>query len=248
MTPAVTKLGWAVAVALALAAPPGAAADPAPDCPSVDQLVSAFDNVVFGSEIVGVAPRRTVWKWRQPLRVLIREFDERIDRNADAYNGSATFAKDGPDKDLRAVFSLHAEPFTVVARADSGIKTFTDLQGKRLNVSNPGSGARGTMITVMRALGWGASAFSEVHQLEASAQAEALCDDKVDVIVFTVGHPSETINRATSLCNTRLVNVEYPKIDAMIQSHRTIPRPAFWPASTRTTPGASGPSASARRW
>ena len=55
-----------------------------------------------------------------------------------AYNGTDQFADQGPNKDLRAVFSVHPEPFTVVARADSGIKTFKDLKGKRGNIGHPG--------------------------------------------------------------------------------------------------------------
>ncbi|MEX2407956.1 MAG: TAXI family TRAP transporter solute-binding subunit, partial [Rhodovibrionaceae bacterium] len=60
-----------------------------------------------------------------------------------SYHGeSETFADQGPFEDLRAVFSLHPEPFTVVARSDSGIKDFADLKGKRVNIGNPGSGQR----------------------------------------------------------------------------------------------------------
>jgi TRAP transporter TAXI family solute receptor len=62
-----------------------------------------------------------------------------------AYHGTSKFADAGPNKDLRAVFSVHPEPFTVVARLDSGIKDFMDLKGKRVNIGNPGSGQRGTM-------------------------------------------------------------------------------------------------------
>ncbi len=40
-----------------------------------------------------------------------------------AYNGTAKFKKQGAFKGLRAVFSVHAEPVTIVARKDSGIKT-----------------------------------------------------------------------------------------------------------------------------
>ncbi|GAL17584.1 TRAP transporter solute receptor TAXI family precursor [Vibrio maritimus] len=45
-----------------------------------------------------------------------------------AYNGTSKFEDAGAYKDLRAVFSIHPEPFTVVARADSGIETFEDLK------------------------------------------------------------------------------------------------------------------------
>ena len=70
-----------------------------------------------------------------------------------AYNGTAKFEEDGAFKDLRAVFSVHGEPFTVVARKDSGATKFSDLKGKRVNVGNPGSGQRATMGVVLDALG-----------------------------------------------------------------------------------------------
>ncbi len=71
-----------------------------------------------------------------------------------AYNGTSRSQENGPNGELRAVFSVHAEPFTVVARADSGISSFDDLRGKRVNIGNPGSGQRGTMEVVMAAKGW----------------------------------------------------------------------------------------------
>jgi TRAP transporter TAXI family solute receptor len=69
-----------------------------------------------------------------------------------AYNGTSQF--EGKQVgDLRAVFSVHGEPFTVVARADAGIGNFDDLFGKRVNVGNPGSGQRATMDVVLNAMG-----------------------------------------------------------------------------------------------
>src|SRR3546814_7933374 len=67
-----------------------------------------------------------------------------------AYNGTSpeTFPQ-GAFKELRAVFSVHPEPFTVVARKDANIETFEDLKGKRVNIGNPGSGQRGTMEVLM---------------------------------------------------------------------------------------------------
>ncbi|NVP01987.1 TAXI family TRAP transporter solute-binding subunit, partial [Photobacterium damselae subsp. damselae] len=58
------------------------------------------------------------------------------------YNGSSKFKEQGPYPKLRAVFSIHTEPFNIIARADSGIKTLADLKGKRVNIGNPGSGDR----------------------------------------------------------------------------------------------------------
>jgi TRAP transporter TAXI family solute receptor len=124
-----------------------------------------------------------------------------------AYNGSSSFEEQGANTDLRAVFSLHPEPFTVVARADAGITSFADLQGKRVNIGNPGSGQRNTMELVMETIGWTMDDFEVVSELQAGEQAQALCDNNIDAMVYTVGHPSGAIQEATTACDTVLVNV-----------------------------------------
>ena len=133
-----------------------------------------------------------------------------------AYNGTSRFEEQGPFEELRAVFSVHPEPFTVVARADSGIKTFADLQGKRVNIGNPGSGQRGTMEVVMEAMGWTNDTFALASELKASEQSQALCDNKIDAMVYTVGHPSGSISEATTSCDSVLVSVTGPEIEALI--------------------------------
>ncbi|MBF0289145.1 MAG: TAXI family TRAP transporter solute-binding subunit [SAR324 cluster bacterium] len=133
-----------------------------------------------------------------------------------AYHGTSKFKDNGANKDLRAVFSVHPEPFTVVARADSGIKTFMDLKGKRVNIGNPGSGQRGTMEVVMKALGWTKSDFALASELKSAEQSSALCDNKVDAIVFTVGHPSGSIKEATTSCDSVLVSVTGKAIDKLV--------------------------------
>ncbi len=136
-----------------------------------------------------------------------------------AYNGTSKFADKGPNKDLRAVFSVHPEPFTVVARADSGITNFMDLKGKRVNVGNPGSGQRGTMEVIMDKLGWTMDDFKLAAELKPAEQSQALCDNKIDAYVYTVGHPNGSIKEATTSCDAVLVNVDGPAIDALVEEN-----------------------------
>lgn len=136
-----------------------------------------------------------------------------------AWNGTSKFKEKGPNKDLRAVFSVHPEPFTVVARADSGIKNFEDLKGKRVNIGNPGSGQRGTMEVVMEKMGWTKDDFKLASELKSAEQSKALCDNKIDAIVFTVGHPSGSIKEATTSCDSVLVNVQGEVIDALVEEN-----------------------------
>ena len=136
-----------------------------------------------------------------------------------AVHGEGSLADAGPNPDLRSVFSIHPEPFTVVARADAGIANFEDLQGKRVNVGNPGSGQRDTMEVVMNAMGWTMDSFALASELQAAEQSQALCDNNIDAMVYTVGHPSGSIQEATTACDAVLVNVTGAAIDGLVAAN-----------------------------
>jgi TRAP transporter TAXI family solute receptor len=136
-----------------------------------------------------------------------------------AYNGTSSFEDDGAFEGLRAVFSVHPEPFTVVARADSGITSFDDLKGKRVNIGNPGSGQRGTMEVLMEAKGWTTDDFALATELKAAEQSAALCDNQIDAMVYTVGHPSGSIQEATTACDSVLVEVSGDAVDSLVNDN-----------------------------
>ncbi len=136
-----------------------------------------------------------------------------------AYYGSSKFRDRGAFKNLRSLFSLHPESFTVVARADANIKNLLDLKGKRVNIGNPGSGQRGTMEVLMDALGWTKSSFEQVSELKAAEQSSALCNNKIDAMVYIVGHPSGSIMEATTVCDTVLVNITGDVIDKLVEDN-----------------------------
>lgn len=136
-----------------------------------------------------------------------------------AYHGEDNFESDGPWEEMRAVFTMHGEPLTVVARADSGIEHISDFPGKRVNIGNPGSGQRNTMAVVMDAMGWDTDVFSLASQLDAAEQAAALSDNNIDAMVYVVGHPNGSIQEATTTIDARLVPVTGPEIDEIISAN-----------------------------
>jgi TRAP transporter TAXI family solute receptor len=136
-----------------------------------------------------------------------------------AYRGTDRFEKSGAFEGLRAVFSLHPEPFTVIARAGLGISDIDDLKGKRVNIGNKGSGQRATMEVVMSAKGWSYDDFEEVSELTSTDQSNALCSGAVDAIVMTVGHPSASIQHATTACQGVVVEVKGAAIDQLVKEH-----------------------------
>jgi len=136
-----------------------------------------------------------------------------------AYHGTSKFADAGPFEDLRAVFSVHPEPFTVVARADADVRDFDDLKGKRMNIGNPGSGQRGTIEVLMNKMGWTTDDFSLATELKASEQSQALCDNNIDAFVYTVGHPNGSIKEATTACDAVLVNVNNDAVHELVEEN-----------------------------
>ncbi len=133
-----------------------------------------------------------------------------------AYHGTNVFESSGANKNLRSVFSLYTEPFTVVARKQSGIKNFDDLAGKRVNIGNPGSGHRETMNILMRAKGWTIGSFAIASELSSAEQARALCNDEIDAFVFSVGYPSGSLKDAANSCDVVLVAINEPIVDKLI--------------------------------
>ena len=136
-----------------------------------------------------------------------------------AYEGVENFADAGPFTDMRAMFALHGEPLTIVARADANIKHVKDLKGKRFNIGNPGSGQRDTMDVVMNALGWTIRDFALASQLSASEQAAALGDNNIDAMVYVAGHPNGSIQEATTTVDSVIVAVDGEEIDGIIEEH-----------------------------
>ena len=139
------------------------------------------------------------------------------DVHFNAAKGVAMFQKDGPFKELRAVFALHPEPVTVVARKEANIKSFADFKGKRFNVGNPGSGTRSSLEELIGAMGWKLSDFSLASELKADEHGPALCDGKIDGFFYLVGHPSANIQDPTTVCGAKLISVTGPAVDKLVK-------------------------------
>lgn len=159
------------------------------------------------------------------------ELDMGVSQSDVQYNsvkGLANFKSAGPYAELRAVMSLHPEPFTVLARKEAGIKSFADLKGKKFNVGNPGSGTRASIEEMLVAMGWKMGDFALASELKADEHGAALCDGKIDGFFYGVGHPSANIQDPTTTCGAKLVSLTGPAIDKLVKekpyyAYATIP-------------------------
>ncbi|WP_299819121.1 TAXI family TRAP transporter solute-binding subunit [uncultured Roseibium sp.] len=136
-----------------------------------------------------------------------------------AYHGTSKFEDQGPFEKERSVFSVHPEPFTLIARKGSGITGFADIKGKKVNVGNAGSGQRATMEVVMDAFGMTMDDLALAAELKGSEMAQAICDGKIDAMIYTVGHPAAAITEAATTCDVEIVSVSGEPIEKLVSDN-----------------------------
>lgn len=115
-----------------------------------------------------------------------------------AVHGQAKWKKKGPQKDLRAVFSLHHESVCLVAAVDAGIETILDLEGQRVNLGLPGSGGYQNAINALESVGLNPRTDIFPEKIGAPKAPQHLQDNRIDAFFSTVGHPSEMLKEAVS--------------------------------------------------
>jgi len=107
-----------------------------------------------------------------------------------AFHGEGPFAAAGPDPSLRILIALYPEAFTVVARANTSIRDFQDLRGKRVGIGTIGVGYNFTRDVVLGFYGSTIPDPERVLEFAPAEQNQALCSNKVDAIIFEAGHPN----------------------------------------------------------
>ncbi len=138
-----------------------------------------------------------------------------------AYNGTVkkAFIDAGPYKELRAVFSVHPEPISIVARKDAGIKHISDLKNKRVNIGNAGSGTEATWNVVWKAMGMTNKDLKLASQMKSSETPGALCDNKIDAFFWLVGNPAALNKEATTTCEANFVELSGKEVDALVEKY-----------------------------
>ena len=120
------------------------------------------------------------------------------DRQYQAVKGIENWAEKGPQKDLRAVFSIHPETVDLIAAVDANINSLQDLKGKRVNIGNVGSGFRKNAIDALEANGLDYNKDFYAESLKAAEAPGLIQDGRLDAAFYTVGHPSGYYKEATS--------------------------------------------------
>jgi TRAP transporter TAXI family solute receptor len=125
-----------------------------------------------------------------------------------AYHGEGKF-EGKPVKKLRTLMTIYPELLTLVVRKDSGIKNIHDINGKRINIGNAGSGQRNTVeILFKESPKLGVDKLKAAEELRAAESPTALKDNLIDGYFYVVGHPSANIKDAANSVAIDLIPID----------------------------------------
>jgi TRAP transporter TAXI family solute receptor len=140
------------------------------------------------------------------------------DHQYQAVNGLGEWSESGSQTELRAIFSMYADAVTLVAGADTDIRSIEDLAGKRVDIGAPGSGTQSNAIDGIRAAGIDLRADIEVSQANVDDRLATFMGGEIDAFFYTVGHPNTEIKFATfSVRGARIISLN--NIDSMTSTN-----------------------------
>jgi TRAP transporter TAXI family solute receptor len=170
-----------------------------------------------GYTCVGRPTLGSVFNIKSIRRGLLKMGLAQSDQAWNAYKGRGEWGRK-PYEGLRSMFSVHPETVMLVTRADTGIKSVTDLRGKRVNIGNPGSGHRANAKDVLQIFGIEEGKDIITRGFDAQRAIDALTDKKIDALFYTVGNPWKggvTLAKRTQI---RMIPIDGPGIQQFVAS------------------------------
>ncbi len=135
-----------------------------------------------------------------------------------AYTGTGTMEGKEPATDLRTIAALFEEHIHLVALADSGINSVTDLKGKRVSLDEPGSGTYVDANLILEANGLTASDIT-AEALKGGAASEALRNGKIDAFFVVAGYPTGSLVELASAADIKLVPIDGDAAATLVEEY-----------------------------
>jgi TRAP transporter TAXI family solute receptor len=132
------------------------------------------------------------------------------DAAGDAATGKGAFS--GPQP-IRALARIYTNYTQVIARADAGIRTVTDMRGKRVSTGSPNSGTENIAQRLLRAAGLDPKADVHAQALSLPETVQAMKDGSLDVLFWSGGLPTGGI---TDLTTSQRDGVAFVALDDLL--------------------------------
>ena len=123
------------------------------------------------------------------------------------YNGTGVFEGKSKLDKLRFLASLYPEHIHVVLPKDSTVQSLQELEGKRIGVGLPASGAQVGALLILNAVGLEKNKNFTAEELNTSQSAERIQDGQLDAFLTVTGAPSSGIAQLASIAGLRLLSI-----------------------------------------
>jgi uncharacterized protein len=117
---------------------------------------------------------------------------------------------------LRSLFSLHAEPFQLLAQRSERIGSFFDLKGRKVNIGPKGTAQHEMLSELFKLHNLDERSFAQVLTLPPAQQIQALCEGDVEALGMLIGFPNSGFAKAMRDCDAQLVNADTEAIRRLI--------------------------------
>lgn len=124
-----------------------------------------------------------------------------------AMNGTEFF-KDNKITNIRGMAVLYPEYIQIAVPADSNIKSYADLKGKRVSVGPPGSGSEANTRELVDAAGMTYKDFANAAQLSDAEAAAAFKNHQIDAMEVTTGVPASAFQDIGTAMKIRVLPVD----------------------------------------
>jgi uncharacterized protein len=134
-----------------------------------------------------------------------------------ATNGTLMF--DGQKiESVSALGALYPETVQLVTLADSGIKTFADLKGKKVSVGAPGSGTYANAEQLLEIHGLTMDDI-EAQNLDFGESTDGIQSGQIDAAFITAGYPTGAVEALNATNGVYIVPVEADKAEELIAKY-----------------------------
>ncbi|MDR1649569.1 MAG: TAXI family TRAP transporter solute-binding subunit, partial [Synergistaceae bacterium] len=137
-----------------------------------------------------------------------------------------------PVKNLRMIASLYPEHVQCVTAKASGVKTISDLKGKRVSVGAPGSGVADSLSAILPVANI-KYADMDTDFLDFANTAERIQDGQLDAGFVLAGYPTAAIMALAAQKEIDLVSFEDDLLDRLVKEYPFFTKDVI-PAGTYT--------------
>ena len=133
-----------------------------------------------------------------------------------AYQGTSTFKKEGPNKSLRAVFALEADPLALLVRNESDIRSFDELKDKFVSFGYTRSLQHRIMNDYLAVKGWSNGSFKEVRPMSDNRQVRQICEGKLEAILLLSSSLTDRLQDLSDDCKLRILPIKGEEVSQLI--------------------------------